>query len=453
MPVTNYNAKIESTYESGTPLNSEYYTYYPTWFNTPSTPSVTPSKTTPYGSIIDEIQPPASGFTRPIEDVVIAGISGRFPESDNVEEFAYNLYNGVDMVTEQERRWPNGLYGLPKRNGTLKDITRFDAQFFGINPKQVDNMDPQLRLLLEVAYEALFDSGFNPTELRGTRTGVFIGASSSEALHAFSTNPEELSGYSMTGCATSMLANRLSFFFDFKGPSYTIDTACSSSLVALDAAINAIRTGQCDYAIVGGVNLLARPQTSLQFQKLGMLSQEGKCKSFDADGKGYVRSETIGAIFLQKKSTCRRFYAKILHAKVNTDGAKDQGITFPSGEVQARLLKEIYAEANIDPALVTYVEAHGTGTKAGDPQELNSIAEIFASPRLQRTIPLFIGSTKSNEEHPEPASSIAALVKMLISIPCGIIPANLHYKEPNQDVPALLDGRISVLALLLFKSR
>ena len=202
--------------------------------------------------------------------------------------------------------------------------------------------------------------------------------------------------------------------------------------------------------------MLARPQTSFQFQKLGMLSQEGKCKSFDADGKGYARSETIGAIFLQKKSTCRRFYAKInqiLHAKVNTDGAKDQGITFPSGEVQARLLKEIYAEANIDPALVTYVEAHGTSTKAGDPQELNSIAEIFASPRLQRTIPLFIGSTKSNEEHPEPASSIAALVKMLISIPCGIIPANLHYKEPNQDVPALLDGRISVFALLLFKSR
>ena len=261
---------------------------------------------------------------------------GRFPESHNVEEFAYNLYNAVEMVTEQERRWPNGLYGYPKRNGTLKDITRFDAQFFGINPKQVDNMDPQLRLLLEVAYEALFDSGFNPTELRGTRTGVFIGASSSEALHAFSTDPEELSGYSMTGCATSMLANRLSFFFDFKGPSYTIDTACSSSLVALDAAIN-------------------------------------------------------------------------------------------------------------DPGLVAYVEAHGTGTKADDPQELNSIVEISASPRLQRTIPFFIGSTKSNMGHPEPASGIAALVKMLISIQRGVIPGNLHYKEPNQDVPALLDGRIRVV--------
>jgi fatty acid synthase len=209
------------------------------------------------------------------DDLVISGISGRFPESDNVQEFAENLFAGVDMVTEHDRRWPNGLFGLPKRNGTLKDISRFDAEFFGINPKQVDNMDPQLRILLEVAYEAIFDSGMNPLELRSTRTGVFIGASSSEAIQAYSVNPEELNGYSMTGCATSMLANRLSFFFDFKGPSFALDTACSSSLVAMDAAINALRTNQCEYAIVGGVNLLSRPQTSLQFQRLGMLSPDG----------------------------------------------------------------------------------------------------------------------------------------------------------------------------------
>jgi len=409
-------------YETGTPINTEYYTYYPTW----STKTITGVSTTnPFTT--DSL--PTTQSTRLFDDVVISGVSGRFPESDNIEEFAKNLYDGVDMVTEEERRWPNGLFGLPKRNGTLKDITKFDAQFFGINPKQVDNMDPQLRLLLEVTYEAIFDSGFNPNELRGTRTGVFIGSSSADALHAFSTNPEELSGYSMTGCAGSMLANRVSFVFDFKGPSYTIDTACSSSLVALDAAMNAIKTGECDYAIVGGVNILSKPQTSLQFMKLGMLSPEGKCRSFDVDGKGYVRSETIGAIFLQKKSTCRRWYSKIINSKVNTDGAKEQGITYPSGEMQARLLREIYAEANIDPALVTYIEAHGTGTKAGDPQELNAIADVFT--RGSRSVPLYLGSTKSNMGHPEPASGIAALVKMLISIQRGVIPVSQSAKQKS----------------------
>jgi len=445
MSANNFNLKCESYTE--VPAMSEHYTYYPTWFNgSKTTTPVVGSKS--YTNMVEELQQESGkyGIQRPQEDIVIAGVSGKFPESDNVEEFAQNLYNGVDMVNEGERRWPSGLYGLPKRMGTIKDITRFDAQFFGIHPKQVDNMDPQLRMLLEVAYESLFDAGVNPAEMKGTRTGVFIGASGSDAQQAFSADPESLSGYSMTGCATSMLANRLSYFFDFKGPSVVIDTACSSSLVAMDAAITALKTGQCDFAIVGGVNLLARPQTSLQFQKLGMLSQEGKCKSFDAQGKGYVRSETVGAIFLQKKDiTCKRFYAKVLHSKVNTDGAKEQGITYPSGRIQSQLLREIYAESDIDPSLVTYVEAHGTGTKVGDPQELNSIAEVFASQQSLRNVPLFIGSTKSNMGHSEPASGIAALIKMLISIQRGIIPANLHYQEPNAEVAALRDGRLKVV--------
>lgn len=374
--------------------------------------------------------------------IVISGVSGRYPESDNIDEFAANLFNGVDMVTESERRWPTGLYGLPMRNGTLKDISKFDSQFFGISPKQADQMDPQLRMLLEVSYEAICDSGINPIELRGTRTGVFIGVSSSEALYAYSHNPSELSGYSMTGCANSMLANRLSFFFDFKGPSYTVDTACSSSLVAMDAAVQAIKSKYCDYAIVGGSNLLTRPQTSLQFQRLGMLSPDGMCKSFDSSGNGYVRSETISVVFLQPKSTCRKFYAKIVNSRVNTDGAKEQGITFPNGKVQASLLTEIYSQSKVDPTTVNYVEAHGTGTKAGDPQELNSIADIFTK---NRTSPLLIGSTKSNMGHPEPASGLAALSKILISIQSGTIPGNLHFKEPNAEIPALFDGRLKVV--------
>jgi acyl transferase domain-containing protein/NADPH:quinone reductase-like Zn-dependent oxidoreductase/thioesterase domain-containing protein/acyl carrier protein len=443
MSANNFNMNYESC---DIKAASEQYTYYPTWFNGKTTagePTINGIATTmpkSYNSMVEKMQKAPE-----CEDIVISGVSGKFPESDNVEEFAANLYDGVDMVNEKERRWPTGIFGLPTRNGTIKDISQFDAEFFGISPKQVDNMDPQLRMLLETTYEAIFDSGLNPAELKGTRTGVFIGASGSDAQQAFSNDPENVSGYSMTGCATSMFANRLSYFFDFKGPSYVVDTACSSSLVALDAAINAIKTGQCDQAIVGGVQLLSRPQTSLQFQKLGMLSQEGKCKSFDAQGKGYVRSETIGAILIQKKSSCKRFYAKVLHSKVNTDGAKEQGITFPSGAMQATLLKEIYAECNIDPSLVTYVEAHGTGTKAGDPQELNSIAEVFVPLTSMRSVPLFIGSTKSNMGHSEPASGIAALIKMLISIQRGVIPANLHYQEPNQEVAALHDGRLKVV--------
>lgn len=380
-----------------------------------------------------------------IEDVVISGASGRFPESENIDEFERNLFSGVDMVTESDRRWPIGIFGLPTRNGTLKDISGFDAEFFGISPKQADNMDPQLRMLLEVSYEAIFDAGVNPASLKNSNTGVFIGSSSSESLHAFSNDPSTLSGYSMSGSAMSMLANRLSFFFGIHGPSYPVDTACSSSLVALDNALAAIKSGQCESAIVAAVNLLARPQTSLQFQRLGMLAADGKCRSFDASGTGYVRSETVAAVFLQKMPNSKRFYATIVHSKINTDGAKPQGITFPSGEVQKRLLNEVYAEANVNPGLVSYVEAHGTGTKAGDPQELNSIAEVFTSPKLHRATALMIGSTKSNMGHPEPASGLAALVKCLIAIRRRELPGNLHFESPNPEIPALLDQRLKVV--------
>ena len=157
-------------------------------------------------------------------DFVITGVSGRFPEANSIQEFADNLFNGVDMVTANDRRWPEGHFGLPTRNGKLKEVDRFDAAFFNVHPKQAHNMDPQLRLLLEVTYETICDAGVNPTKLKGSKTGVFIGASGSDAQNAFSADPQTLEGYSMTGCATSMFANRLSYFFDFKGPSYTVDT-------------------------------------------------------------------------------------------------------------------------------------------------------------------------------------------------------------------------------------
>uniref|UniRef100_A0A8C2CK73 Fatty acid synthase n=1 Tax=Cyprinus carpio TaxID=7962 RepID=A0A8C2CK73_CYPCA len=378
-----------------------------------------------------------------MEDIVIAGISGRLPESNNLEEFWQNLFNGVDMVTEDDRRWKPGLYGLPRRNGKLKEIDRFDAAFFGVHPKQAHTMDPQLRLMLEISYEAIVDGGINPVSMRGSKTGVYIGVSGSEAGEAFSKDPEELLGYSMTGCQRAMFANRLSYFFDFNGPSTAIDTACSSSLLALENAFNAIRHGQCDAALVGGVNLLLKPNTSVQFMKLGMLSPEGACKSFDASGNGYCRSEAAVAVLLTKKSMAKRIYATVLNTGNNTDGYKEQGVTFPSGEMQQRLVRSLYQEANISPEQVEYIEAHGTGTKVGDPQEVNGIVSVFC--QSQRD-PLLIGSTKSNMGHPEPASGLAALAKVVLSLEHGVWAPNIHFHDPNPDIPALTDGRVRVVS-------
>ncbi|KAF6093695.1 fatty acid synthase [Phyllostomus discolor] len=377
-----------------------------------------------------------------MEEVVIAGMSGKLPESENLEEFWANLIGGVDMVTEDDRRWKAGLYGLPRRSGKLKDLSKFDATFFGVHAKQAHTMDPQLRLLLEAAYEAIVDGGINPASLRGTHTGVWVGASGSEASEALSRDPETLLGYSMVGCQRAMMANRLSFFFDLKGPSMTLDTACSSSLQALHSAYQAISSGECPMALVGGINILLKPNTSVQFMKLGMLSPEGTCKSFDEAGNGYCRSEAVVAMLLTKKSLARRVYATVLCSGTNTDGAKEQGVTFPSGEAQEQLIRSVYLGAGLAPEDLEYIEAHGTGTKVGDPQELNSIVRALCASRRD---PLLVGSTKSNMGHPEPASGLAALAKVLLSLEHGLWAPNLHFHTPNPEIPGLRDGRLQVV--------
>ncbi|KAM9281576.1 fatty acid synthase [Morus bassanus] len=376
-----------------------------------------------------------------MEDVVIAGIAGRLPESENLEEFWANLINGVDMVTDDDRRWKPGIYGLPKRNGKLKDLSKFDASFFGVHAKQAHTMDPQLRMILEVSYEAILDGGINPATLRGTGTGVWVGVSGGEAGEAYSQDPETLLGYSMTGCQRAMLANRLSYFYDFKGPSLTVDTACSSSLVALEHAYKAISHGLCSTALVGGVNVLLRPNTSVQFMKLGMLSPGGACRAFDASGDGYCRSEAVVVILLTKRSMAKRIYATIVNAGINTDGFKEQGVTFPSGDMQQQLVKSLHRECGIKPAEVEYVEAHGTGTKVGDAQELNGILKTFFEHERE---PLLIGSCKSNMGHTEPASGLVALAKVILCLEHGVWAPNLHYNTPHPEVPAL-NGPLKVV--------
>ncbi|XP_068717598.1 fatty acid synthase-like [Montipora capricornis] len=380
------------------------------------------------------------------EDIVVAGLACRLPESDNVEEFWSHLINKEDMVTEDDRRWTPGLHGLPKRGGKLKDIKHFDATFFGVHAKQANKMDPQLRILLELTYEALIDAGVDPQGIRNSKTGVFIGSGSSEAAEAHSANAENVVGYGMTGCCPAMFSNRISFSFDLKGPSFTLNTACSSSLLAMDCAVQAIRSGSCDAAIVGGVRLTLKPTTAVEFLRLNMLSPDGKCKSFDASGDGYCRSEAAVVIYLTKGSEAKRIYAHVVNSKTNSDGYKTQGVTYPSGAVQKQLLEQVYAEAEISPADVVYVEAHGTGTKAGDLEELSTITSVFCNGRNSEMDPLLIGSVKSNIGHSEPASGLCGVAKVLLAMQHGVIPPNLHFNTPNPDIDSLHDGRIKVVA-------
>uniref|UniRef100_A0AAG5DUW7 Fatty acid synthase n=1 Tax=Anopheles atroparvus TaxID=41427 RepID=A0AAG5DUW7_ANOAO len=388
----------------------------------------------------------ADGAPRPTirDDICITGFSGRLPESSNIDEFKRNLLEGVDMVNDDDRRWPAGLYDLPTRIGKIKDedLQHLDAEFFKIHQKQAECMDPQLRMLLECTHEAIIDAGINPQEIRGSRTGVYIGCSNSETEQHWCADPDLVNGYGLTGCARAMFANRISYTFDFKGPSYAVDTACSSSLFALSQAFADMKAGHCDAAIVAGCGIILKPTMSLQFKRLNMLSKDGMCKAFDESGNGYVRSDGCVVTFLQRATDSRRIYASVLNVRTNTDGFKEQGITYPIGEMQKRLIRETYDEIGLSPADVAYVEAHGTGTKVGDPQEVNAITDFFCK---DRKTPLLIGSVKSNMGHSEPASGVCSIAKILIAMEEGVIPGNLHYKNPNPDLYGLLDGRLKVV--------
>ncbi len=377
-------------------------------------------------------------------EVFVIGLSCRFPESRNPRRFWRNLLEGRDMVTADARRWPVGLHGLPARNGILlDDLSRFDAAYFKIHGRQAQALDPQLRLLLEVSTEALIDAEVL-TEVPGTTAGVYIGSCNTELIQAWHREPQSLTGYENVGTAQSMFANRLSYTYDLHGPSKNIDTACSSSLVALHDAVTDLQRGVCSVAIVGGSNLLFDPARSLGFQRLGMLSSDGRCKSFDAEANGYVRSEGIGVVVLSTRPEHARLgYARILATGVNNDGFTKAGITFPSGTQQVRLIEEVQRAARVDAAAIQYIEAHGTGTVAGDAEELSALAQTYGRHHTPKT-PLRIGSVKSNMGHSEGASGMAGLIKLLLAYEAELLPGNLHYTAPNTSCTALREGRMVV---------
>ncbi|XP_049520499.1 LOW QUALITY PROTEIN: fatty acid synthase-like [Dermacentor silvarum] len=377
------------------------------------------------------------------DNIVISGFSGYFPQADHPVELKEKLYANVDLVTDDEARWPRGFLGLPARVGTIRDLTRFDAQLFGVNSKHAHVMDPQIRLLLETSYEAIVDAGYDPAALRGRNIGVFIGCSTSESDDAFSVNTDKIDGYGQVGSHRALFSNRISYALNFTGPSFTVDTACSSTLAAFNQAVLAMRSGQCEAAIVGGSMVALKPTTTLSFLRLGMLSPEGKCKTFDAQANGFVRSETVGAFFVQQAHQARRIYSKVVHAKMNTDGYKSEGLAFPSAKLQEKLLREVYSEANVDPSSVLYLEAHGTGTKVGDPAELAAVSSVFCKPG--RAGPLKIGSVKSNLGHGEAAAGVSSLAKVILAMETGTIAGNLHFNEPKNDIRSLHDGTIEVV--------
>ncbi|CAK9854874.1 unnamed protein product, partial [Sphagnum jensenii] len=325
------------------------------------------------------------------------------------------------------------LYGMNHRMGKLKQIDKFDGSFFGIMSKIGDSIDPHARILLETTYEAIVDAGINPQSLRGSETGVYIGFTTIGMPDGI---PEEIQpdvassirdSFSLyPGNGKNMYPNRISYIFDFKGPSMIIDTACSSSLVALDVAITDLRLGKCEQAIVGGTHINLQPFANHMYQSGRVNSVDGISRVWDENANGFVRGETVACLFLQKKSNAKRIYATVLHSRTNIDGYKNMGMLFPSCSAQRDLMIKTYKEANVDPLEVTYFEAHGTGTKVGDVQESKAIYDAY---RKGRKDPLLIGLLKSNIGHSEGASGVAAITKVIISYENKCIPANLNMKK------------------------
>lgn len=346
------------------------------------------------------------------------------------------------MVDDEPRRFRHSDDEIPKRAGKIYDLNLFDSQFFDIPRKEAHTMDPQIRILLEHAYEAVLDAGINPESLRGSNTAVIVGVCFSESeKHFFYDRVVENRSVILT-CTRSMLAYRISNSMDLKGPSFTIDTACSSSLYGIDLAFGLMRSGQCDSVIVGTSNLILNPSYTVQFARLGVLSTDGFCRPFDEHASGYTRSEANSCIFLQRAKDAKRIYSTLLYSKSNCDGYKEEGITYPSGAMQKQLLTEFYTELGVKPETIDYVEAHSTGTVVGDPEECAALDSVFCP---NRTKPLPVGSVKSNIGHTEPAAGVCSIVKAMLAFETGYIAPNININNIRTSIESLRENRLQVV--------
>jgi acyl transferase domain-containing protein/acyl carrier protein len=381
------------------------------------------------------------------EPVAIIGVACRFPGAENPEAFWRLLRDGVDAISEVPAdRWDiNTLYdpnpaAAGKMNtrwgGFIKDVDQFDAQFFGILTREANQMDPQHRIVLEVAAEAIEDAGIAAEQLAGTQTGVFTGIFMDDYRRLVMKSTEQIDAYVASGSTFCAAANRISYLFDLRGPSLAIDTACSSSLVAVHLACQSLLSGESTLALAGGVNLLVTPEPTIEMTKGGFMAPDGRCKTFDARANGYVRSEGAGIVLLKPLSKAMadgdRIYAIIRGSAVNQDGHTN-GLTAPNQFAQEAVLREAYRRAGVSPARVRYVEAHGTGTALGDPIEARALANVLSLDRAPESR-CAIGSVKTNIGHLETAAGIAGLIKVVLSLNHRMIPPSLHFQSPNPNI-------------------
>jgi len=384
------------------------------------------------------------------EPIAIIGIGCRFPGAKDPEAFWQLLRDGIDAISEVPvDRWDSNAFydanaGVPGKmntrwGGFLEHVDQFDPHFFGISPREAGRMDPQHRLLLEVAWEALEDAGQAPHRLAGTQTGVFIGIGGidySQLQLRSGDFPFDIEAYTGTGNAHSIAANRLSYLFDLRGPSLPVDTACSSSLVAIHLARQSLLHGESTLALAGGVNLILFPGVTISFSQARMMAADGRCKTFDARADGYTRSEGCGIVVLKRLSAALRdgdhIYALLRGSAVNQDG-RTAGITVPNGLAQQAVMRQALKGAGITADQLSYIETHGTGTALGDPIEVQAIAEVIGEARStdQQCV---LGSVKANIGHPETAAGMAGLIKVLLCLKHGEIPAQIHFEKLNPHI-------------------
>ncbi|RYP20567.1 hypothetical protein DL765_002724 [Monosporascus sp. GIB2] len=384
-----------------------------------------------------------------VQDIAVIGLSCRFPgEGSSPENFWDMLCEGRSSARKVPKdRWHNSGYYHNKRgrrNTVItqqahfldSDVAAFDAEFFHISQTEAQGMDPQQRIMLEVAYETFENAGLPIEAIAGTKTACFVGAFTSDWREMQLRDVDSAPAWSLTGNGIELLANRISWFFDLRGPSVTVETACSASMVGLHLACQSLRLGEASMALVNGANLLLSPEVFTMLSNQSFLSPEGLCKSFDASGNGYGRGEGVASILLKPVKDAIRD-GDLIRAVIRASGTNQDGktptVTMPNGKAQADLIRATYQSANLEPWATHYCEAHGTGTAAGDPAELSALAETLCNGR-DPSKPLYVGSVKANIGHLESVAGLAGIIKSILVLESGVIPPSVNFKNPNPKI-------------------